>query len=96
MKRIGHAVIATPDIEGSVAWAHRHLGLVVSDDVHAEEDPETLLASFNRADRGSDYVDHHSMTFAQHERRGLNHVSFEVQDVDDLFAGHGRSRAGGH
>jgi len=95
VKRIGHAVIATPDIAGSVAWVQRHLGFVTSDDVHAEGDPGTLLASFNRADRGAEFVDHHIMMFSRHDRRGLNHVSFEVQDVDDLFAGHDHLAARG-
>jgi catechol 2,3-dioxygenase-like lactoylglutathione lyase family enzyme len=88
VKRIGHAVISTPEIEKSVAWAHRHLGIVKSDDVHAEDDPNLLLASFNRVDAGPDYVDHHVMMFGRHQKSGLNHVSFEVQDIDDLAVGH--------
>ncbi len=88
VKRIGHAVISTPDIEASVAWVGRHLGFRISENVHADDEPDKLLASFNRADRGSDYVDHHIMMFGRHDRAGLNHVSFEVQDIDDLHAGH--------
>jgi catechol 2,3-dioxygenase-like lactoylglutathione lyase family enzyme len=95
VKRIGHAVIATPDIEDSKVWVQRHLGFVTSDDVHAEDDPDLLLASFNRADRGAEFVDHHIMMFARNERRGLNHVSYEVQDVDDLMAGHDHLKAAG-
>jgi catechol 2,3-dioxygenase-like lactoylglutathione lyase family enzyme len=88
VKRIGHAVISTPEVEKSVAWAHRHLGIVASDDVHAEDDPSVLLASFNRVDAGEAYVDHHVMMFGRHASSGLNHVSFEVQDIDDLATGH--------
>jgi catechol 2,3-dioxygenase-like lactoylglutathione lyase family enzyme len=88
VKRIGHAVISTPDVDGSVAWAHRHLGIIRSDDVHAEDDPDTLVASFNRIDDGDGYVDHHVMMFGRHQTSGLNHVSFEVQDIDDLAIGH--------
>jgi catechol 2,3-dioxygenase-like lactoylglutathione lyase family enzyme len=88
VKRIGHAVLSTPEVERSAAWFQRHLGFVASDDVHAEDDPDTLLASFNRADRGSDYVDHHIVMFARHHKPGFNHVSYEVQDLDDLQAGH--------
>ena len=93
VKRIGHAVISTPDVEGSVAWAHRHLGIIRSDDVHAEDDPDTLLASFNRIDDGEGYVDHHVMMFGRHQSHGLNHVSFEVQDIDDLAIGHELAQA---
>ena len=88
VKRIGHAVFSTPRVEESVEWAHRHLGIVRSDDVHAEDDPNKLIASFNRIDGGDRYVDHHVMMFALHPSAGLNHVSFEVQDIDDLAAGH--------
>ncbi|MEJ0070499.1 MAG: VOC family protein [Pseudomonadota bacterium] len=70
------------------AWARRHLGLVASEEVHAEDNPDELLASFIRADRGADYVDHHTMMFGRLDRAGLNHVSFEVHDVDDVWAGH--------
>ena len=88
VKRIGHAVFSTPDVKGSVAWVQRHLGFVSSEEVHVEDDPNELLASFNRADRGTEYVDHHIMMFGRYPRAGLNHVSFEVHDVDDLYAGH--------
>lgn len=88
VKRIGHVVISTPEIEKSVAWARRHLGIVASDDVHMEDDPNTLLASFNRVDAGPEYVDHHVMMFGRHASSGMNHVSFEVQDFDDLATGH--------
>ncbi len=88
VKRIGHAVLSTPDIEQSAAWVRHHLGFVGSEDVHAEDDPDTLLASFNRADRGPEFVDHHIMMFGRHPKPGFNHVSFEVHDVDDLHAGH--------
>ncbi|SHK10965.1 Catechol 2,3-dioxygenase [Roseomonas rosea] len=88
VKRIGHVVFSTPDVKGSVAWAQRHLGFVASEEVHVEDDPDELLASFNRADRGEEYVDHHIMMFGRYPRVGLNHVSFEVHDVDDVWAGH--------
>lgn len=88
VKRIGHAVISTPEIDASADWARRHLGLLRADDVHAEDDPDTLLASFNRIDAGETFVDHHVMMFGLNQSSGLNHVSFEVQDIDDLAAGH--------
>ena len=88
VKRIGHAVISTPDIKQSVAWARRHLGFTPSEEVHDEADENELLASFIHADRGKEFVDHHIMMFGRHATAGLNHVSFEVQDIDDLWAGH--------
>ncbi len=89
VKRIAHAVISTPDMKKSIEWGHRHLGLVTSDDVHAEGNPDELVASFNRIDDGPEYVDHHVMMFGRNAKAaGLNHVSFEVQDLDDLYIGH--------
>ena len=88
VKRIGHAVFSTPDVKGSVAWVRRHLGFVGSEEVHVEDDTDALLASFNRVDRGAEFVDHHTMMFGRFPRAGLNHVSFEVHDIDDLWGGH--------
>ncbi len=96
VKRIGHAVFSTPDVRPSVAWVHRHLGFVPSEEVHAEEDKEDILACFVHADRGSEYVDHHIMMFGRNEKTGLNHVSFEIQDLDDLWAGHEHLASRGH
>jgi catechol 2,3-dioxygenase-like lactoylglutathione lyase family enzyme len=87
VKRLGHAVINTPDVLKSVAWARRHLGLVSSDDVHAEDDPDKTIASFNRADRGAEYVDHHALMYALHARVGLNHLGFEADGLEDVLAG---------
>ncbi|MEK9679546.1 MAG: VOC family protein [Rhodospirillaceae bacterium] len=88
VKRIGHAVFSTPEVRPSVDWAHRHLGFKPTEMVHAEDDEDDVLACFIHADRGSDYTDHHTMMFGKHTKNGLNHVSFEVQDLDDLWAGH--------
>lgn len=88
IKRIGHAVISTPQLEKSVQWAHRHLGIVRSDDVHAEDNQDQTIGSFNRIDGGEAYVDHHVVLYVPHTSPGLNHVAFEVQDFDDLAVGH--------
>ena len=96
VKRIGHAVFSTPDVRPSVAWVHRHLGFAPSEEVHAEDDREDILACFVHADRGAEYVDHHVMMFGKHDRTGLNHVSFEVQDIDDLWSGHEYLAQQGH
>jgi hypothetical protein len=46
------------------------------------------VGSFNRLDRGEDYVDHHAFFCIRGERSGLNHLSFEAADIDDIMAGH--------
>jgi len=39
-------------------------------------------------EKGDAYVDHHVFFCVRNERAGLNHLSFEVHDLDDVFAGH--------
>jgi hypothetical protein len=87
VKRIGHGVLNTPKVQETVHWFRDMLGFVCSDDVYAGE-KENLIGSFNRCDRGDDFVDHHVLFCLNNEKAGLNHLSFEVQDIDDVFMGH--------
>lgn len=87
IKRIGHAVLATPDVIETRRWFRDTLGLIGSDDVFAGE-PQNVIGSFNRLDRGSDFVDHHVLFCVQNQRFGLNHLSFEVPDIDAVFKDH--------
>jgi catechol 2,3-dioxygenase-like lactoylglutathione lyase family enzyme len=87
VKRIGHGVMAVPDVKTTVAWFRETLGFIGSDDVY-EGSEENLIGSFNRFNRGATYVDHHALFCIRNTRAGLNHLSFEVQDIDDVFMGH--------
>jgi len=87
IKRIGHGVLSTPKFTETVKWFRDTLGFLCSDDVY-EGEPHNLMGSFNRLDRGEDFVDHHVMFVLRHEKAGLNHVSFEVPDIDDVAMGH--------
>lgn len=87
VKRIGHGVMGTPRVMETVAWFRDTLGLVCSDDVYAGSE-DNVIGSFNRCDRGDEYVDHHVFFCMVNERAGLNHLSFEVSDIDDVFTGH--------
>jgi catechol 2,3-dioxygenase-like lactoylglutathione lyase family enzyme len=87
VKRIGHAVLGSPRNTETVRWFRETLGLVCSDDVYAGE-PGNIIGQFSRIDAGEDYVDHHAFFCMRNERAGLNHFSFEVQDIDDVFIGH--------
>ncbi len=94
VKRIGHMVLTTPDHDQAIHWYRDNLGLVGSDDVWAGQ-PENLIASFNRLDKGDSYVDHHVFMVTRGQRSGMNHISFEVQDFDDVMVGHEFLRATG-
>jgi catechol 2,3-dioxygenase-like lactoylglutathione lyase family enzyme len=87
VKRIAHGVIATPDVPGTTKWFRENLGLLRSDDVFIGS-KENLLGTFSRPDCGDEYVDHHAFFCFQHQHAGLNHLSFEVHDIDDVFLGH--------
>jgi hypothetical protein len=94
VKRIGHGVMMTPKFHETVTWFRDTLGFVCSDDVYAGE-KENLIGSFNRCDRGDTYVDHHVFFCLNHPKTGLNHLSFEVQDIDDVCMGHDYLQQGG-
>ena len=95
VKRIGHGVLMTTDLVKALAWYRQTLGLVSSDDIYVGE-RSNIIASFNRCDRGDEYVDHHVFFCMQGGKNGLNHLSFEVQDFDDVMVGHEHMRAQGY
>ncbi len=86
VKRLGHAVIMTPDVMGGTKWFRETLGLVPSDEVYVGE-KDNIIATFNRIDGGERFVDHHTFLCIKGETPGLNHMAFEVHDIDDVFMG---------
>jgi len=84
---MGHGVLGTPKVRETAAWFRETLGFLCSDDVYAGT-KDHLIGSFNRCDRGDEYVDHHTLFCVLNERAGLNHMSFEVPDVDAVFKDH--------
>lgn len=94
VKRIGHVVMATPRLSETLRWYQETLGLLPSDEVFADSE-DNIVGSFNRCDRGDEYVDHHAVLFFSGDTAGLNHVAFEVNDIDDVFLGHEHLHAAG-
>lgn len=94
IKRFGHYAIHSSDLEASLGWYNSHLGIIPSDIVkQPPADEESPLAFiFARLDRGDAPSDHHSILFASTATSqgltGLNHVSFEMINIDDVFMGH--------
>jgi catechol 2,3-dioxygenase-like lactoylglutathione lyase family enzyme len=87
VKRIGHGVLGTPKVGETVRWFRETLGLLASDDLYVGS-PDNLIGAFSRVDRGAEHVDHHVLFCLRHDTAGLNHLSYEVQDIDDVFMGH--------
>jgi catechol 2,3-dioxygenase-like lactoylglutathione lyase family enzyme len=87
VKKIAHGVMATNKLRETLQWFRSTLGLVSSDDIYAGP-KENVIASFNRCDRGDEFVDHHVFFAMANEKVGLNHFSFEVADIDAVFIDH--------
>src|SRR5438105_4466384 len=76
-------------------WYREMLGLRCSDDVYADR-KDNIVGSFNRLDRGEDYVDHHAFFCIRSDKAGLNHLSYEAADIDDIMIGHEIMKAKGY
>ena len=88
VKRLGHLVLESGDPNRVYAWYHEHLGLQRADEVTLPSGETQML--FAHLDRGQEFVDHHvvGFQFAMDERLRVQHIAFEVGNVDDLMAGH--------
>jgi hypothetical protein len=87
VKRLSHGVFSTPRLKETLRWFRYCFGLLCTDEFYVG-DRDNVVGSFNRVDRGPDLVDHHVLNCYHNPRAGLQHLSFEVQDIDDLFIGH--------
>ena len=95
VKRLGHFVLLVNEFRETEAFYHSLFGFRNSDEIYLG-DREKVLAAFMRLDRGDEYVDHHAFLAVGAGRVELNHVSFEVQDFDDLMTGHEHLRDRGY
>ncbi|HZR80090.1 MAG TPA: VOC family protein [Candidatus Binatia bacterium] len=95
VKRLGHFVLLVNDFRETEAFYRDRFGFLSSDEVYLG-DRDQVLAAFMRCDRGAEYVDHHTFLAIGAGQVALNHVSFEVHDLDDLMAGHEHLAARGH
>jgi catechol 2,3-dioxygenase-like lactoylglutathione lyase family enzyme len=95
IKRFGHLAMNVPDVKGTLAWYSARFGLIPSDRINIAPGMPVLI--FARCDRGDEPADHHSILFggtmASGGVTGLNHLSWEVIDIDDVLAGSGHLAA---
>ena len=80
---LSHVVLNTRDWENCERFAVEHLGLRVSD--------RTRVMRFLRCNRK-----HHSLAYVNSELSSLNHIAFEMRDVDAVMSGIGRMRDAGY
>lgn len=75
-RRLSHVLIFTTDIDGSIEFYSRNLGLRLSD--------RTDAVAFMHGIHGSD---HHLLAFAKSEAPGFHHCSWDVGAIDDIGIG---------
>jgi 2,3-dihydroxy-p-cumate/2,3-dihydroxybenzoate 3,4-dioxygenase len=80
---LSHVVLNTMDWEKCERFAVERLGLRVSD--------RTRTMRFLRCNRK-----HHSLAYVNSDISSLNHIAFEMRDIDAVMKGIGRMREAGH
>lgn len=88
VKRLGHLVLESADPGTLYQWYNERFGLKTSDAVRLPDGSPQMI--FSRLDRGETYVDHHvvGFQFALDEGIRVQHIAFEVGNLDDLMSGH--------
>ncbi len=74
-EHIAHVVFFTQNLKETVDFYIERLGFLLSDTL-------TGLGMFLRCSS-----DHHNLFLVNHERKGLNHVSFRLKDFDEIMGG---------
>ena len=92
VRRMAHGVLATPIVEETLAWFHETLGFIKTDELRLKGS-DALVGAFYRIDAGEEPVDHHVIFVNRNKRAGMHHISFEVEDVNDIFFGHDHLKA---
>lgn len=81
--QLSHVVLNTKDWEASERFAVEKLGFRVSD--------RTRMMRFVRCDRK-----HHAIAYVNSDISSLNHIAFEMRDLDAVMHGIGRLREAGY
>jgi catechol 2,3-dioxygenase-like lactoylglutathione lyase family enzyme len=77
-RRLGHVLLFTPDTRRAADFYTRLLGMQLSDTAGGG------VLAFLRSAGDSD---HHVLAFAQSDRPGFHHASFEVGSIDEIVQG---------
>jgi catechol 2,3-dioxygenase-like lactoylglutathione lyase family enzyme len=93
--RLGHVGLFVRDFKACDAWYRKVLGLLPSDLMYAGE-PANTIAGFFRINRGSEWVDHHTVALFGFGKSDLHHISFEVQNAEAQFIAHRWLAGKGH
>lgn len=88
VQRLGHVALFTTDPEKLISWYCDNVGTKPSELIHAPDDETKVMASFMHLDRGERWTDHHTVAIVGAPAAGVDHVSFECRDFDDVGTGH--------
>ncbi len=81
--KLSHAVFNSAEVEDATRYYSDVLGFTLSD--------RTRIMDFIRCNR-----DHHSIAFAHAQGSTLNHIAYEMPDLDSVMRGAGRMRDAGY
>ncbi len=85
VNKLGHVVLETPDFDKTARWYIDTFGFIPSDVMCLPDG--TPVGSFLRLDRGKEPSDHHTVFVAMALEPKVDHVSFEVVDLDAVEMG---------
>jgi hypothetical protein len=83
--KLGHLVLEAPDFDRSARWYMDTLGFIPSDVMCLPDG--TPVGAFMRLDRGDQPTDHHTLFVATGLESKVDHVAFEVVDLDAVEMG---------
>jgi catechol 2,3-dioxygenase-like lactoylglutathione lyase family enzyme len=95
VKRLGHTVLKVSDFRTSAAWYKSRFGFLSSDEFYLGE-KDNVIGAFMRCDLGEEFSDHHTLVCLGTGEPGLEHIAFEVEDIDALMAGHDHLESAGY
>jgi len=85
-RRLGHALLFSPDVLRQVEFYRRYLGLGLAD-------RSGEVVAFMYSKHGSD---HHILAFGKSERPGFHHASFELESIDAIGVAAMHMKSQGH
>lgn len=85
--RLGHLALTSPNPSAMIDWYCETLGFKPSELIHMGEETN-VCASFMHLDKGQEWTDHHTVAIVGPAPVGMDHISFECRDFDDLGMGH--------
>lgn len=87
VQRLGHLAVFSPAPQKLIEWYGKNFGMKPSELIH-DGNEANVLAAFMHMDKGPEWTDHHTLAVVVAAVAGLDHVSFECRDFDDVGMGH--------